>query len=717
MARAGMTTGSRPVMVPVWLHRAAAFAWRFLAIAAFTAVLISVAFLLGTVTASILVALMIAAIFAPMTQRLRASGWSRSKAAAAVTGAAFLVAVAALVLLVILVIPELRELNAAIGGAIADLEEDLASGTAQDGVRLLLNAAETAWEWLATEVAGLVGTVANVVTVAILALFLTFFVLSDGDRAEEWALQGTPREHRERIRAADGEVLRRVGGSLRGMAVVSVLLIAAYGAILALLGVPHVAGVASLGVLGGVIPYLGAIIPIGAAVILALASIETSATLVLLVALVGVTFIAERYVRPAVAGDAIRLHPAVILVVLPIGIAVAGVIGFVVAIPFTAVAIVLGRTIINALAPEQDEGPGSVPGWYDRLAQWSWRLLVVFGAAAVVIFAIGQAPFIVGPIVLAAIVAATVAPMARGLRERGWGATLAAAVATGGVFLLIIGLIALALAQLAAPMADAIGSAIDAARNANEASGPSLEWLESLVAVIGGGLRDVVRSIAGALAIVSIVFVLASLLAFYLLRDAGRGWSRVLQLANPWRREALDVAGRRSADILGSYMFGTAAISGVGAVTQAAMMMILGLPFVVPIFVLSFILAFIPYIGGFISTGLAFLIALEYGTPPQVVVMFIFTIVINIVQGNIVTPLVYNRAVNLHPAVVLLAVPAGGAVAGIAGMFLAVPILAVIAATWRTVLSTLGNEPPIETVSEAAPETAISSAPATAAAD
>jgi predicted PurR-regulated permease PerM len=135
-------------------------------------------------------------------------------------------------------------------------------------------------------------------------------------------------------------------------------------------------------------------------------------------------------------------------------------------------------------------------------------------------------------------------------------------------------------------------------------------------------------------------------------------------------------------------------------------MLILGLPFVVPIAVLSFILCFIPYIGGFISTGLAFLIALQFGTTPQIVIMFIYTIVINIVQGNIVTPLVYNRAVNLHPAVVLLAVPAGGAVAGIAGMFLAVPILAVIAATWRTVLHTLGNKPVDMTPAEAQPDPA-----------
>jgi predicted PurR-regulated permease PerM len=73
--------------------------------------------------------------------------------------------------------------------------------------------------------------------------------------------------------------------------------------------------------------------------------------------------------------------------------------------------------------------------------------------------------------------------------------------------------------------------------------------------------------------------------------------------------------------------------------------------------------------------------------------MFVWTIVFNIIQGNVVTPLVYKRAVNLHPAIVLLAIPAGGAVAGIPGMFLAVPFLAVVASTWRTFLYVMGEEP------------------------
>ena len=217
--------------------------------------------------------------------------------------------------------------------------------------------------------------------------------------------------------------------------------------------------------------------------------------------------------------------------------------------------------------------------------------------------------------------------------------------------------------------------------------------MESLAQTFGGNLIQTITTVLEVIAAIGVVLLLSALLAFYFLRDGSRGWARVIQGATDWRRDALDRAGRDAVDILGGYMFGTAIISAVGAISQLAIMLILGLPFAIPVAILSFIACFIPYYGGFITTGLAFLIAVAYGSPTQIVIMFIYTIVFNLIQGNVVTPLVYNRAVNLHPAIVLLAIPAGGAIAGIAGMFLAVPILAVIATTWRTVLYVLDDQP------------------------
>jgi predicted PurR-regulated permease PerM len=140
-------------------------------------------------------------------------------------------------------------------------------------------------------------------------------------------------------------------------------------------------------------------------------------------------------------------------------------------------------------------------------------------------------------------------------------------------------------------------------------------------------------------------------------------------------------------------MVGTGAVSLFGAVTQYLIMVILGLPLALPLAVLAFFGGFIPYIGSFITTALAFLVAVAVGSPQDIAIMGIYTIVMNIAQGNFVAPLVYSRAVSLHPAVVLLSIPAGSAVAGVLGMFLAVPFLGVIAATWRTVPRAFATHP------------------------
>ena len=82
--------------------------------------------------------------------------------------------------------------------------------------------------------------------------------------------------------------------------------------------------------------------------------------------------------------------------------------------------------------------------------------------------------------------------------------------------------------------------------------------------------------------------------------------------------------------------------------------------------------------------------AIGAADPIDILVMFIWTIVFNIVQGNVVAPLVYNRTTDIHPAIVLAAIPAGSAVAGILGMFLVVPVLGVVGTTWRSALRILG---------------------------
>jgi predicted PurR-regulated permease PerM len=111
--------------------------------------------------------------------------------------------------------------------------------------------------------------------------------------------------------------------------------------------------------------------------------------------------------------------------------------------------------------------------------------------------------------------------------------------------------------------------------------------------------------------------------------------------------------------------------------------------------VLTFFGGFIPYIGSAVTTGLAVLVALAVGTTTDIVVMMAWTVVFNIVQGNFVAPLVYGSTLNLHPAVILLAIPAGSEIAGVLGMFLIVPFVAIFAAVLGPILALVADPGPL----------------------
>jgi len=190
----------------------------------------------------------------------------------------------------------------------------------------------------------------------------------------------------------------------------------------------------------------------------------------------------------------------------------------------------------------------------------------------------------------------------------------------------------------------------------------------------------------------TLVLVLSVLLTFFFVRDGAGLWKAMMGHLPQDSAGDLSAAGSRAFGVLGGYMIGTGAISLVGAGSQAFIMWVLGLPLVMPVFVLSFFGGFIPYIGSLLTTLLAFLIAVAVGDTIDIVVMAIWTLVFNIVQGNVVAPLVYNRTTHIHPAIVLASIPAGSAVAGILGMFLVVPVLGVVTVSWRSVLKVLGTD-------------------------
>ena len=684
-------------LVAGWLVRLAAYGWRILAAIALLLVVLWIAAVLSTVTASVLVAAIVAATFAPFVLALRARGWSRVRAAAVVFVGASVVIIATLVVIAIAFLPYVSALVDQLGASLAALQARLATLSVPPEVGDAAARTGSGLQgWLAGSVSAAIGGIATLVTVSILATFLTFFFLMDGDKAWVWALSSVSDWRREAITTSGDDALARVGGYLRGTAVIAAFDGITEGVFLVILGVPLAAPLGVIVFFGRFIPYIGGLVTTILLLVVTLATVGQTAALILLVLISIVNVVQGKILAPAIYHKTVHIHPALVLVALPAGAAVAGVVGLFVAIPLVA----FGLAVSGALVRVLGAGPTArrtsdhmVPIWLDRLGQWSWRLLVAIGLFAVAVAAAVQVPLVVIPVVLGIILAATLAPLARRLERRGWRHGRAALAATLGAAAVVAIVVGVTIVSLSGVVQDVIAQVVAGARSADATSGGDLGSLVATVESFGSGIVTTIRDVLSSLSGLAIVLLLSTLLTYYFMRDGGQFWGTFLARVEPGRRDQVGAAGRRAFDVLGGYVIGTGAISLFGAVTQFAIMAVLGIPFALPLAVLAFFGGFIPYVGSLVTTGLAFLVTVATGSSADVAIMAVYTIVFNIVQGNVVAPLVYSRVVKLHPAVVLVAIPAGFELAGVVGMFLAVPILAVVAVTWRTALRVLDSEP------------------------
>jgi predicted PurR-regulated permease PerM len=678
-------------VVPIWLSRLAALGWRLLAVIALGYVLVTTAVVLGTVTATTFVALLASAALLPVVRRLRARGVGRGIAAVLATLLGVALLIVTVLILALAVVPHVAELISAVREGVRDLREWLVAVGAPEFLlaafdRLMLSVIAI----LRVDPVALAGPAVTVGTVLILSSFLTIFLLSDGDRGWRRVTGSMDPAHAAALTASATSGLDRVSGYLRRTALLAVIDAIVVYATLLVLGVPLAAPLSMLVFISGFVPYIGAIASTTVVGLVTLAFVGPIPSLVVLAAIVVASVVSGRLLANTGLGTAVDVHPLLVLVAIPTGAALFGLLGLIGLLPVIVFILAVAKSIIVVLSVQEAEPQrtdGVVPRWLDRLAQWSWRGLVAAGLVWVLIEITVSIPGVIVPVVLALVLAATLAPLASRLRQMGLGRGGAAAASTVGVALVVAATVAIAVVWTVGPMRELVATAVDGAEEIH------IQEVLDAVESVGGSILATAAAVLGALPRLLLILVLAPLIAFFLLRDAGTLWRDGISGVVAHRRERLDTIGGRSVGVLGGYMLGTALISLFGAVTSALIMIILGLPLAIPIGILTFFGGFIPYLGSAVTTLLAVLVALAVGTTTDVVVMMIWTIVFNIVQGNFVTPIVYGRAFSLHPAFILLAIPAGGELAGVLGMFLVVPFVAIIAAIWQPALDLLEADP------------------------
>jgi predicted PurR-regulated permease PerM len=174
--------------------------------------------------------------------------------------------------------------------------------------------------------------------------------------------------------------------------------------------------------------------------------------------------------------------------------------------------------------------------------------------------------------------------------------------------------------------------------------------------------------------------ILIVVLTFFFVKDGGRLWEWILELFHEDRQPVLREVGERAWTALSAYVQGVFLVATIDAVLIGAALLILGVPVAVPLIVLTFVAAFFPVVGAFVAGAAAVLVALVANGLGAALIILAVIVAVQQLEGNVFYPVVVGRKLQLHPVGILLALTAGGVLAGVVGAFLAVPIAAVTGA-------------------------------------
>ena len=335
-----------------------------------------------------------------------------------------------------------------------------------------------------------------------------------------------------------------------------------------------------------------------------------------------------------------------------------------------------------------------VPTNLERAAAWSWRLLACAATVLAILFVLWYLRVIVLPIMVALTIAPALSPVATKFRDLRLERPAAGLALLTGLAV-VAGLVAIVTSSVLAQsdeLVDSVSQAVDdlTDRLEDEPFNLSLDRTQDLQSSLSDSWREASGYAASGLqAGVGLLagLVLAIAILYFILRDGAAFWQWILRRFPGEARPTVDRAGERAWDVLAGFVRGTALIAAIDAVLIGLGLWVLDVPLAFALAVLVFMGAFVPFVGAFVTGLVAVLVAFADGGWQIGLAALAVVVGVQLVEGNFLQPIIQSRTVDLHPAVILLAVAAGASLFGIAGAYLAVPVTAVVFAVVTAVRS------------------------------
>ncbi len=212
-------------------------------------------------------------------------------------------------------------------------------------------------------------------------------------------------------------------------------------------------------------------------------------------------------------------------------------------------------------------------------------------------------------------------------------------------------------------------------------------------------LAPALRAISGALGMFG-AFVTLFFLNIFMLGFGGRVIRAALKEATPARRERYQRILSKIYDSMGSYIAGLLLIASVNACCTTIFLAINKVPFFLPLGIFSGLLSLIPYVGPAVMAISTSIISLVTGGVWHAVASGVYFLLYGQFEGQVLSPIVYRRAVELNPLIAVLSVLFFVDLGGIVGAVVAVPFAATAQIILREFLAIrrerLGMTPPAE---------------------
>jgi predicted PurR-regulated permease PerM len=127
-----------------------------------------------------------------------------------------------------------------------------------------------------------------------------------------------------------------------------------------------------------------------------------------------------------------------------------------------------------------------------------------------------------------------------------------------------------------------------------------------------------------------------------------------------------------------SYLLGLIIEMVIIATLDTVALLLIGVQYAIVLGVIGSILNLVPYVGGMLAVGLSMLMAFITGTTTQTLLVLLAYVIIQLLDNNFLVPMIVASKVQLNALVSIIAVLIGGAIWGVAGMFLSIPLTAIM---------------------------------------